>query len=234
MMRTDVQELVATLPRTGIAHATRLGLSLAPQMETEVWRKLVAHLTGLARTATGARQTLTAWLGDALAYGELRYRGQIAACAEAAGLDAGTLRNAKMVCGRIPVSCRHDALSWTHHCEVGLTVADPQEIERWLALAEAEKLSTAELRKRIRARLAGRMGGRPVASADSVVPFRLMRELRAVGRMLSHQPGFGWHWSPATAQLALAELQPLAEFIDALRVRARDDAVPLHRGLDLN
>ena len=234
MMRTDVQQLVATLPRTGIATATRLGLALAPQMDKEVWRNLVAHLTGLARTATGARQTLTAWLGDALAYGELRYRGQIAACAEAAGLDAGTLRNAKLVCARIPVSCRHDALSWTHHCEVGLAFAEPREIERWLALAETEKLSTAELRQRIRAHLAGRTGGAPAAAADAVATFRLMRELRAAGRMLSCQPGFGWHWSPATAQLALAELQPLAEFIDGLRVRVLGDAMPPRSDLDWN
>ena len=103
----------------------------------------MAHLARLARTTTGARQTLTAWLGDALAYGEIRYRGRIATCAGEAGLEPGTLRNAKMVCSRIPVSCRHDALSWTHHCEVGLAFADPAEIEQWLALAEREKLSTA-------------------------------------------------------------------------------------------
>lgn len=108
-------------------------------------------MAGLARTAAGARQTLTAWLGDVLAYGGARGRGLITECAAAAGFDAGTLRNAKMVCARIPVSCRHDALSWTHHCKVGLAFADSAEIERWLALAEAERLSTSELRFRVRA-----------------------------------------------------------------------------------
>jgi hypothetical protein len=224
-MRTDVQQLVAELPATAVAHAGRLGLLLAPQLDPETWRHLVAHLSRLTRTTTGARQTLTAWLGDALAYGEIRYSGRITTCANAAGLEPGTLRNAKMVCSRIPVSCRHDALSWTHHCEVGLAFADSGEIERWLALAEAERLSTAELRRRIRAHLAGRTGGTPTASPDSVTTFRLLRELRAVGRMLRHQPGLGWHWPPATAQLALQELQPLAELIDALRVRVWEDAV---------
>src|ERR1019366_357802 len=100
-------------------------------------------------------------------------------------LDAGTLRNAKMVCRRIPMSCRHDALSWTHHCEVGLAFVDPNEIERWLTLAEAEKLSTAERRKRVRSYVAGRHRAAEVeASAPSVAAFRLMRELRATGRML--------------------------------------------------
>jgi hypothetical protein len=225
-MRTDVQQLVAALPRTGIAHATRLGLALAPEMETEVWRDLVAHLTSLARTATGARQTLTAWLGDALAYGELRYRGQIAACAEAAGLDAGTLRNAKMVCRRIPMSCRHDALSWTHHCEVGLAFSDLGEIEGWLALAEGEKLSTAELRKRIRAHIAS--GHRNAASATplgSVGAFALMRELRATCRTLGQQRTLWHHWSPATAQSALLEVRALTDFVDELRARALQPAV---------
>ena len=101
-MRTEVEQLLAELPTDGITHATRLGLALAPRMENEDWRQLVAHVAGLARTITGARQTLTAWLGDALAYGSGRGRGLITECAEAAGLDAGTLRNAKMVCTRIP------------------------------------------------------------------------------------------------------------------------------------
>ena len=96
-MQTDVPHLLAALPSTGIDRATRLGLSLAPEMEIDAWRHLVARVAGLARTATGARQTLTAWLGDALAYGGTRGRGLISECAEAAGFDAGTLRNAKSV-----------------------------------------------------------------------------------------------------------------------------------------
>ncbi len=184
-MPTDVEQLAAALPASGVTRATRLGLTLSPQMRPDTWRGLVTHVTRLARTTTRARQTLTAWLGDVLVHHEARGRGWIAECAEAAGLDAGTLRNAKLVCVRIPVSCRHDALSWTHHCEVGLAFVEPTEIERWLVLAEAEKLSTAELRRRIRAHLAGRTGETPAASADAVATFRLMRELRAAGRMLS-------------------------------------------------
>ena len=71
-MQTDVRHLLAALPPAGIDGATRLGLSLAPEMETDAWRHLVTRVAGLARTATGARQTLTAWLGDALAYGGAR------------------------------------------------------------------------------------------------------------------------------------------------------------------
>ena len=112
-MRTEVQQLLAALPAHGIDRATRLGLALTPTLETAAWRKLVTHVAGLARNATGERQTLTAWLGDVLAHGGAQGRGLIAECATAAGLDAGTLRNAKMVCSRIPMSCRHRAMHVT-------------------------------------------------------------------------------------------------------------------------
>ena len=228
-MRTELQRLVAELPGTGITHASRLGLALTPQLEHEAWRCLVVHLARLARTTTGARLTLTAWLGDALAYGEIRYRGRITTCADEAGLEPGTLRNAKMVCSRIPVSCRHDALSWTHHCEVGLAFADPAEIERWLTIAEQEELSTSALRKRIRTHLAEEHGAATTSPAwPSADGFRLMRDLRATERMLREDRSVWQRWSPKATQLALQELQALGEFIDTLRARALESsgAVP--------
>ncbi|MBI5771175.1 MAG: hypothetical protein HZA93_25600 [Verrucomicrobia bacterium] len=204
-------------------------------METEAWRHLVSRVASLARTATGARQTLTAWLGDALAYSGARGRGLITECAEAAGFDAGTLRNAKMVCARIPVSCRHDALSWTHHCEVGLAFADPSEIERWLAIAEKERLSTSALRVRVRAHVAT-LRGNPRTEADgaSIAAFRLMRELRAVGRSLVRERHQWQQWSPTAAQLALQELRPLTDFIDAVRNRALRRSTKPSRDLEAN
>ncbi len=226
-MRTDVQQLVAELPGTAVTHAGRLGLALAPRLDQETWGHLVAHLTRLTRTTTGARQTLTAWLGDALAYGEISYRGRIVTCAGEAGLEPGTLRNAKMVCSRIPLSCRHDALSWTHHCEVGLAFAKPNEIEWWLALAEAEKLSTAALRQRIRAQIARRHRSTAVAGAlRSVETFQLMRELRAACRVVVQHRNLCRSWSPGTARSALEEIQPLTDFIDAVRARALGSSSP--------
>ncbi len=234
-MRIEVPELLAALPAAGIARATRLGLALAPRMETAEWRQLVAHVAGLARTATGARQTLTAWLGDVLVYGGARGRGLITECAAAAGFDAGTLRNAKMVCARIPVSCRHDALSWTHHCEVGLAFADPSEIERWLALAEEERLSTAALRRRVRAHVAGMNWHVSTAAAGaSVEAFQLMRELRATTRLLERQRHLWRRWPPSTAELALQELQSVTEFVDRLRARAGGGSPMVPRDIAAN
>jgi hypothetical protein len=234
-MQTEVEQLLASLPATGIDRATRLGLALAPRMENEQWRQLVAHVAGLARTATGVRQTLTAWLGDALAYGGDRGRGLITECAAAAGLDAGTLRNAKMVCTRIPVSCRHDALSWTHHCEVGLAFSDHAEIERWLVVAETERLSTSALRSRVRQRVASRRGVAPNRATDSsVAAFRMMRELRAVGRSLARERHAWRRWSPGAAQLALEELRSITGFVDEVRSRALAGSTPIPRDLSAN
>ncbi|HUI60969.1 MAG TPA: hypothetical protein VLX90_12140 [Steroidobacteraceae bacterium] len=234
-MRTELQRLVAELPGAGIARAGRLGLELTPHIERDAWRRLVAHLAHLAHTTTGARQTITAWLGDALAYGEASYRGRIVTCAGEAGLEAGTLRNAKMVCSRIPVSCRHDGLSWTHHCEVGLAFADSTEIERWLALAERDKLSTRDLRKRIRAHVAHRREDRDAApGSGSVETFQLLRELRAACRMLEQHRSVWRRWPPQTAGMALREAQPLADFIDRLRARALENIAGPPRDIQAN
>lgn len=221
-MRTDVQTLIASLPVARIKQATRLGLILESGIEPAPFRDLLVRLAQLTRSATGARQTLTAWLGDALAYGGPIARGQIAACAAAAGLEPGTLRNAKMICTRIPVSRRHDALSWSHHCEIGLVFADSAEIDRWLALAEAEKLATAELRQRIRVHQA--TSRRSAIAAESAPAFRLMRELRATARTVEQSRTIWKHWPPSAAQLALAELTPLVEFINAMRARVVENA----------
>lgn len=226
-MRTDVQRLAASLPAAAITRATRLGLTLAPHTAPELRRELLSRVAQLTRSATGERHTLTAWLGDVLAHGGPLRPGQIAACAAAAGLDAGTLRNAKMVCARIPPSRRHDALSWSHHCEIAIAFSVPDEIERWLSLAETEELPTAELRRRIRVHLAA--SRRVTNAAESEPTFRLMRELRAAARVTDQQRAVWKTWSPSTARLALDELQPLVQFVDALRAAIVSDAAPLPR-----
>jgi hypothetical protein len=234
-MRTDVEQLVRELPEAGIARATRLGLVLKPGLESEMWRGLVTHVARLVRTSAGARQTLTAWLGDVLAYGETGGRGLITECAAATGINPGTLRNAKMVCLRIPVSCRHDALSWTHHCEVGIAFADPQEIERWLAVAESDRLSAMALRRRIRSHVASRHEQRGASPDEaSVTAFQLMRELRACDRMLDRHRAAWREWSPEAAKLALQELRAITDFVDTMRARALEPATLRPHDIEAN
>jgi hypothetical protein len=233
-MRTDVEQLVRELPEAGIARATRLGLVLNPGLKTETWRGLVTHVARLVRTSAGARQTLTAWLGDVLAYGETGGRGLITECAAATGINPGTLRNAKMVCLRIPVSCRRDTLSWTHHCEVGIAFANPQEIERWLAVAESDGLSAMALRRRIRSHVASLHEQRGASADESAITaFQLMRELRAGDRFLDRHCAAWRQWTPSAAQFALQELRAVTDFVDTMRARALEPPVcPRDPGLN--
>lgn len=234
-MRTEIDQLVRELPEAGIARATRLGLVLNPGLETETWRGLVMHVARLVRTSAGARQTLTAWLGDVLAYGEAGGRGLITECAAATGINPGTLRNAKMVCLRIPVSCRHDALSWTHHCEVGIAFADAKEIDRWLAVAESEGLSAMALRRRIRSEVASRHEQRGASPDDaSVTAFQVMRELRAGDRFLDRHRAAWRQWTPSAAQFALQELRAVTDFVDSMRARALEPQAPRPHDIEAN
>jgi len=214
-MVPDVTSLISQLPAGSVAHATRLGLVLAPRLGNDAWDRVVSHVTRLAHGTSGHRQTTTAWLGDVLASGSNRGRGFISLCAAAAGLDPGTLRNAKLVCSRIPVSCRHDALTWSHHCEVGLAFSDAREIEEWLTLAERQVLSTSELRRRIRSHQAS-----VVTEALSTAPYSVLRELRAACRVVERERHLWRSWSPGAARAALIELQPLVALVSALRARA--------------
>src|SRR5476651_453353 len=219
-MPPEFNDLLKGLPREHIDEASRLGLALKPGLDLANWSNLVAHLVQMTGRASRNRDTLTAWLGDLLAFGAGRYRGQIAEYAKAAGLDPGTLRAAKLVCSRIPVLSRHNTLSWSHHCEVGKAFKSPAEIESWLSLAEQEDLSVRELRKRIRQHLAGPTppdGG--AASASGAAPFALLRELRAVGRFVQNHSEVWQEWSPATCELALSEMRPILDFLEEMQVR---------------
>jgi hypothetical protein len=219
-MLPDPDNLIAALPREHIEDASRLGLALIPGLNLENWSKLVAQLVQMTGRASRNRDTLTAWLGDVLAFGSGKYRGQITEYAKAAGLDPGTLRAAKLVCSRIPLLSRHNTLSWSHHCEVGKAFKIPAEIESWLNLAEREDLSVRELRKRIRQHLAGPTSpDSGPAPAGVAAPFALLRELRAVGRFVQNHSEVWQEWSPATCELALSEMQPIVTFLEEMKAR---------------
>ena len=63
-------ELLAALPQEHIEAASRLGLSLKPGLSLENWSRLVANVVQMAGHASRRRDTLTAWLGDLLAFGD--------------------------------------------------------------------------------------------------------------------------------------------------------------------
>ena len=95
------------------------------------------------------------------------------------------------------------------------------QVKEMMALAEKEKLSTAELRKRIRTHIAGqRQDQSPAAHSESVETFELLRELRAVCRTLDQRRDVWRRWPPGTSRMALQEAKPLADFVDRLRACA--------------
>jgi TPR repeat protein len=167
-------DLADLLPKDGVQSATRLGLCLSPNLGAEVWSRLVAGVAQAAGRSSSSRGTLTVWLGDLLAYGEGRYKGQIKEYARAAGLEPGTLRMAKLVCSRIPVFSRLNTVSWAHHCEIGTAFRDPVDIKLWLERAAKEGYSKTELRKRIREHIAANILAEVDGAATSF--FGLMRE----------------------------------------------------------
>jgi hypothetical protein len=219
-MPLEFENLLSALPREHVTEAARFGLALNPGLDLESWSKLVAHIVQIAGRNGRNRDTLTAWLGDLLAFGGGKYRGQITEYAKAAGLDPGTLRAAKLVCSRIPLLCRHNVLSWSHHCEVGKAFKTPDEIKSWLDIAAREGLSVRELRKRIRQYVADPTPpDSGPAAAGGVAPFALLRELRAVGRFVRNHSEVWQEWSPATCELALSEMQPIVDFIEEIKAR---------------
>lgn len=88
------------------------------------------------------------WLGDWVRYGTGRWGEKYKEAARITGYDIHSLRNIAYVAGRVEVSRRRDNLTWSHHAEV--SSLDPDEQDRWLDLASAEKMSVSDLRVELR------------------------------------------------------------------------------------
>jgi hypothetical protein len=89
------------------------------------------------------------WIGDWLLYGNARYGERYARASRATGYDPQSLMNMVYVASRFAVHRRHQALSWSHHAE--LAALPLPEQERWLELAERERMSVRSLRAELRA-----------------------------------------------------------------------------------
>jgi hypothetical protein len=88
------------------------------------------------------------WLGDWVRYGTGRWGEKYKEAARISGYDIKTLRNIAYVAEQIEVSRRRDDLTWSHHAEVcGL---EPEEQDKWLEVAAAQRMSVADLRIELR------------------------------------------------------------------------------------
>jgi hypothetical protein len=88
------------------------------------------------------------WVGDWLNYGNAAYGERYARAARITGYDVGTLMNMTWVASRFEPSRRRESLSWSHHAEVA--ALPPEDQDRVLARAEAERLSVRDLRDEVR------------------------------------------------------------------------------------
>jgi len=123
------------------------------------------------------------WLGDWVRYGNGRWGEKYKEASKITGYDVQSLRNMAYVSGAIDISRRRYSLTWSHHAEV--TSLDPQEQERWLELAEVEKMSVADLRIELRSlrRVEGRTPARErkALAASTVTCPRCRHEFKPSG-----------------------------------------------------
>jgi hypothetical protein len=111
------------------------------ELDLAKWVKLGGHLGAIGRAAHW-------WIGDWLRYGNHKFGDRYGRAARITGYDPQTLMNMAYVASRFETSERRERLSWSHHAEVA--AMERNERERWLDLAESERLSVRCLREEIR------------------------------------------------------------------------------------
>jgi hypothetical protein len=89
------------------------------------------------------------WIGDWVRYGNGRWGEKYKEASRITAYDVQSLRNMAYVAGRFEVSRRRYKLTWSHHAEV--SSLDREDQDRWLELAEAERMTVADLRIELRA-----------------------------------------------------------------------------------
>jgi hypothetical protein len=105
------------------------------------------------------------WLGDWVRYGTTRWGEKYKEAARITGYDVKTLRNIVYVAEQVEVSRRRDNLTWIHHAEV--CALEPAEQDKWLDLAESQRMTVADLRIEVRATRRGESGSEPPSKADA-------------------------------------------------------------------
>jgi hypothetical protein len=106
------------------------------------------------------------WIGDWVRYGNERFGERYVRASRITGYDVQTLMNMVYVASRFEPHQRRESLSWSHHAE--LAAVDPGERERWLDLAETQRLSVRCLREEMRrARRLDRAAEADTATAEA-------------------------------------------------------------------
>jgi hypothetical protein len=131
-------------------------------MDHPQWVAVGRRLGGISRSNQW-------WLGDWLRYGTVKWGERYVEAAKIAGYDVRSLANMASLAACFEMSRRRDNLTWSHHAVVA--ALDPDEQDKWLDMAAAERLSVADLRVELRSveRQRGAQGRAYVERAEKSV-----------------------------------------------------------------
>lgn len=109
----------------------------------------------LFRTVLTLHKSCCWLLGDVLLLGDRQWgnrytESKYEEAMQETGMSRGSLRNIVLTCKRFPVELRHADLSFTHHQEVAMTDADPDQREAVLKQAASDKISCMALRRQLK------------------------------------------------------------------------------------
>lgn len=96
-------------------------------------------------------------LGDWIAYGNQKFGERYARASKITGYDTQTLMNMVYVASRFEISRRREDLSWSHH--ETLASLEPDEQDRWLDQAIADRWAVSDLRMMLRVARKGDSAG---------------------------------------------------------------------------
>lgn len=136
-------------PSHGV-RSTQTGMQFDPLLHFDVWKAVGTRISTYASASAW-------WLGDWLAFGQMKYGRHYRDAIALTGLEYQTLRNYAVVARRFQMSRRRNDLSFQHHAEV-CALSDEQQA-LWLDLSAEHHWSKNELRRRMRAALPSRRPG---------------------------------------------------------------------------
>jgi N6-adenosine-specific RNA methylase IME4 len=120
---------------------TAVGVEVTGKPSIEDWRSAVQFIDRAASASMW-------WHGDMLNFGHATY-GELASQEDGDGkYERASLMQAKWVAAQLPFSMRIEKLSFTHHALIASL--PPAQQKKWLAKADRDGLSVADLRKELR------------------------------------------------------------------------------------
>lgn len=175
---SGIQEAVRSFPPPESAErkpAERMGLAVvaegSPEPSAKRSSSALSKVAWIPRRDLGQAEWLATgrrlgaigrcsqwWIGDWIRYGSARWGEKYAEAARITGYDVASLRNMAWVAAQFDLSLRNDKLTWSHH--VLLAPLESEDKRHWLARAEQERLSVADLRIELRGQRQGGEGRR--------------------------------------------------------------------------